>query len=139
MGARGLREAAVGFHLHGVNEVGELDCVLDEEDRDVVADEIPVAFLGVEFHGKAAHVAGRVDGTCAAGDGGEAGEDGRAFPGALEEIGFRETGQRLVELEKSVCGGTTRVDDALGDALVIEVEDLLAQDEIFEQDGAART
>ena len=40
-----LREAAIGFHLHGVDEVGELDRVLDEEHRDVVADEIPVALL----------------------------------------------------------------------------------------------
>jgi hypothetical protein len=29
------------------------------------------------------------------------------------------------------------VDDALGDALVVEVEDLLAQDEVFEQRRAA--
>ena len=28
--------------------------------------------------------------------------------------------------------------DALGDALVVEVEDLLAQDEVFEQRRAAR-
>ena len=40
-----LREAAVGLHLHGVDEVGELDRVLDEEHRDVVADEVPVALL----------------------------------------------------------------------------------------------
>ena len=39
----GLREAAVGLHLHRMDEVGELDRVLDEEHRDVVADEVPVA------------------------------------------------------------------------------------------------
>ena len=36
---------AVRLHLHGMDEVGELHRVLDEEHRDVVADEIPVAFL----------------------------------------------------------------------------------------------
>ena len=40
---RRLRVAAVGLHLHRVDQVGELDRVLDEEDRDVVADEVPVA------------------------------------------------------------------------------------------------
>jgi hypothetical protein len=32
-----------------------------------------------------------------------------------------------------VGAGTARVHDALGDALVVEVRDLLAQDEVFEQ------
>ena len=41
-----LREAAVGLLLGGVDEVGKLDGVLDEEDGDVVADEVPVAFAG---------------------------------------------------------------------------------------------
>jgi hypothetical protein len=41
----GLREAAVGFLLGDADEIGKLDGVLDEEVRDVVADEIPVARL----------------------------------------------------------------------------------------------
>ena len=69
--------AAVGLHLHGVDQVGELDGVLDEEDRDVVADQVPVAFLGVELDGEAAHVARRVDRARAAGDGREAREHRR--------------------------------------------------------------
>ena len=69
-----LRIAAVGLHLHGMDQVGELDRVLDEEHRDVVADQVPVALLGVELDGEAAHVARRVDRACAAGDRREAGE-----------------------------------------------------------------
>ena len=45
MGAAGLRIAAIGLHLHRVDQVGELDRVLDEEDRDIVADQIPIALL----------------------------------------------------------------------------------------------
>jgi hypothetical protein len=40
-----LRKRPVGFLLGGMDQVRKLDGVLDEEDRDVVADEIPVAFL----------------------------------------------------------------------------------------------
>ena len=47
-------------------------------------------------------------------------------------------GQRLVALEVAVRAGAARVHDALGNALVIEVRDLLAQDEIFEQRGPAQ-
>jgi hypothetical protein len=40
-----------------VDEVGKLHRVLDEEDRDVVADQVPVALVRVELHREAAHVA----------------------------------------------------------------------------------
>ena len=59
----GLREAAVGLLLGRVDQVGELDRVLDEEDRDVVPDEVPVALPGVELGSEAAHVAGQVGGS----------------------------------------------------------------------------
>ncbi len=75
-----LREAAVRLLLGGVDEVGELDGVLDEEDGDVVADEVPVAFGGVHLDGEAADVAGRVGRAHVAGDGGEADEDGVCWP-----------------------------------------------------------
>lgn len=42
--------------LPGMDKIGELDGVLDEEDGDVVAYDISVALLGVEFDCKAAHI-----------------------------------------------------------------------------------
>ena len=60
--------AAISFHLHGVDKIGKFDGVLDEEHRNVVADEIPVSLLGVELHGKAADVARRIDGSRATGN-----------------------------------------------------------------------
>lgn len=72
--ARRVRVAAVGLHLHRMDQVGELDRILDEEDRDVVADEVPVSFLGIELDGKAAHVARGVDRAGSARDGRKAHE-----------------------------------------------------------------
>ena len=91
-----LREAAVGLHLHGVDQVGKLDRVLDEEHRDVVADQVPVAFLGVELHREAAHVARRVDRAGAAGHGREAHEHRRLLAGSCRNVGRGELRQRLV-------------------------------------------
>ncbi len=91
----GLREPAVGLRLHRVDQVGELDRVLDEEDRDVVADQVPVALLRVELDGEAAHVARQVEGALAAGDGREPHERRGALAGPLEEVGPGEVGQRL--------------------------------------------
>jgi len=86
MRALGLREGAIGFLFHRMHHVGKLDGVLDEEDRDVVADEVPVAFLRIELDGKAANVAREVEGALVAGDGGKADESRRLLAGALENI-----------------------------------------------------
>ena len=51
-----------GCGLAGVDDVGELDAVLDEEDRHVVADQVERALVGVELHREAPGVADRVGG-----------------------------------------------------------------------------
>src|ERR1035437_6559334 len=57
---RGLRKAAVGFHFYGMDEVGEFDGILGQENRGVRADNLPVAFLGIKPDGKPAYVTGAV-------------------------------------------------------------------------------
>ena len=52
-----LRDLPVRVRLGGVDDVGELDAVLDEEHRHVVADQVEVALVGVELHREAAGVA----------------------------------------------------------------------------------
>ena len=54
-------------------------------------------------------------------------------PAALEEVGPREVGKRLVGLEEPVRSVAAGVHDPLGDALVVEVEDLLAEVEVLQQ------
>ena len=138
MRARGLRHLVMGLGLHRVDEVGELDRVLDEEHRHVVADQVPVAFVGVELDGEAAHVARRVLGAAFARDGREADKHRRDFSGLLEGRGLGVLRQRLVGFEETVRARATRMHDALGDALVVEVRELLAQDEVLEQRRPAR-
>ncbi len=132
-------KVAVGLRLDGVDEVGKLDRVLDEEDRNVVADEIPVALLGVELHRKAAHIAREVERALAAGDGREAHERLGLLADALEDVGAGDVGQRVRQLEKAVSAVAARVDDAFGNALVVEVENLLAEMKILKQRRSART
>ena len=77
----GLRHREVRLGLGRVHQVGELHRVLDEEDRDVVADEIPVAFVRVELHREAADVSRGVGRAALAEHGREADEDRRLFAG----------------------------------------------------------
>jgi hypothetical protein len=135
---RRLRIAAIGLHLGSVDQVGEFDRVLDKEHRDVVADEVPIALARVELHRETAHVARRVDRARAAGDGREAGEHLGALSLLLEQVGDGDVGKALGAFEIAVRRRAAGVDDPLGDALVIEVVDLLAINLVFEQHRTAR-
>ncbi len=136
---RRLREAAIRLHLHGVDQVGKLDGVLDEEHRDVVADQVEVAFVGIELHGEAAHVARRVDRARAAGHRREAREDLGPLARILQERRLAVSSRHVLErLEIAVRRRAARMHDALGNALMVEMGDLLAQDEILQQRRAAR-
>ena len=70
------RIAQVGARvtLHHVVEIGELERVAQIEHRGVVADQVPVALLGVETHGEAADVSLCIRRATLTGDGGEAQE-----------------------------------------------------------------
>ena len=135
---RRLRDLVVRLRLDGVDQVGKLDGILDEEDGDVVSHQVKNSFLGVELDREAAHVARQVARAARAGHRRETDEDRGRRRRVLEELRPRELRHRLVDLEGAVRRRTARMDDALGDALVVEMGNLLAQDEIFEQGGAAR-
>ncbi len=108
---RRLRHPVVRLRLHRVDQVRELHRVLDEEHRDVVADQVPVALVGVELHGEAAHVARRVGRAALAGDGREAHEHRRPLAGFGEQRCARQLGERLVALEVAVRGRAARMHD----------------------------
>ena len=60
MGGCRLRYLIVRFGLYRVNQVRKFHRILDEEHRNVVADQIPIALVGVELHREATHIARRV-------------------------------------------------------------------------------
>ena len=133
MRTRRLRHLVVRLGLDGMHQVGKLHCILDEKHRHVVADQVPVALVGVELHGEAANVARSVLGAALAGHGGKANEDRRDLAGFLEWRGLGVLRQRLVALEESVRTGAPGMDDALGNPLMVEMRDFFAQHEIFQQ------
>ena len=60
-------------------------------------------------------------------------EHRRALAGTLEQIGPRELGCCLVRLEVAMDPEPTGVHHPLGNAFMVEVEDLLAEMEVLEQ------
>ena len=117
----------IGFER--VNEVGELHWVTDEEDLQVVANQIPIAVLGVEFGGEAAGITQRFRAMAPVDDRRKADEDRRALALLLEQFGPGVLGDRLPadrpkRLEVSVRSGPSCMDDPLRDALPVEMGDL---------------
>jgi len=86
MRALGLRKSSVGLLFDGVDHVGELDRVLDEEDGNVVTDEVPIALLGVKLDGESADVACEVERSLVSGNCREADEGRRLFSRALKQV-----------------------------------------------------
>lgn len=121
MGALSLRDSPVRFRLHGMNEIGEFQRILDEEDRRVVPDEVKNAFIGIKFGGEAANIAHRIGRAGAALDGREAYEYRRFPRGIAEKIGFRDVAQVAVGLKIAVRRRSARMDDALRDPLMVKV------------------
>jgi hypothetical protein len=97
-----------------MNKIGKFDCVLNEEHRDIVADQIPVSLLRVKLDRKATHVTRRIDRAGAAGNRRKARKKRRLLSGPLEQIGLCDIGQRLVVLEITVRARAPRVNDAFG-------------------------
>jgi hypothetical protein len=129
----------LGIALLGVDEITKLQRILDEENGGIVADHVPVAFLGVELEGESAGITLGVSGTLFSAHGGEAQEGWSVLADLREELGRGVFGHvRVVADEMTVRAGTFGVDDALGDALTIEVGHFLEQKEIFEHNRAAR-
>jgi hypothetical protein len=128
-----LRDLTVGLGLSRVNDVGKLDAVLNEEHRDVVADQVEVAFVGVELDRESAGVTHRVGRPARTQDRREPAERLRLLALAAQEAGLGDRRRGAVGLEHSVRRGTTGVHDAFGDALVVEVRDLLPQVEVLEK------
>ena len=133
----GLRKGTVRLLFHGMDQIGEFDRVLDEEDRDIVADNVPIALLRVEFDREAAHVACQIHRPLVAGYGREADKDLGLLPHLGQHVGLGMIGQAIGQFEYAVGAIAAGVDHALGNALMIEMEDLLAQDKVFEQRGAS--
>ena len=81
-----LGDLVVRLWLSGMDEIWKLHSILDEEDWNVVAHNIPIAFLRVELDSKPADISYSISATTAAEDGREADEDG-SFAGRIGENG----------------------------------------------------
>jgi hypothetical protein len=125
--------------LDRVVEIGKAQRVAEEEHRRIVADDVPVAFLGIELERGSADIPLGVGGTTLAGNGREAGEHRGLLADRVEDLCLGEAGN-VVRHRKGAMGAPAfRVHTALGDHLAVEVSQLLDKPDVLQQCRTART
>ncbi len=134
----GRLQVALRVALLGVDEVRELDRVLDEEHRGIVADQVPVAFLGIEAQREATRVTLGVGAAFLAADGREAQEYRGGLADFREQLRLGVGTQVMGDGKAAVGAGALGMDHALGSALAVEVLQLFDQVEVLQQQRAAR-
>ena len=55
-----LRNLILRLGLHSMNNVGEFNGILNEENGDIVSDEVPDTFVGIELDCKPSNIANSV-------------------------------------------------------------------------------
>jgi hypothetical protein len=111
--------------------------ILNKENRDVVAYNVPVPFGGVHFNGKAPHIAGGIGRATRPRYGREPHKDGGLHGGVGQDFGRRQFFEGFVQLEMAVGRCATGMNNALRDPFVVEVLQFFAQDVVFQQGRAA--
>lgn len=86
-----------------MDEVGEFDCILDEEYWYVVVDQVEVVFVGIEFYGEVVYVMYCICGFVWFLYGGEMYEDWGMFVCFGEEVGFGQVVEVFVGFEVVMC------------------------------------
>lgn len=126
----------MGFRLHGMDEVREFDGVLDEEDRRVVAHQVIVTFLGIEFGGEAADVPHRIRRSSEALHVGKTHKDRSLFSRILQKARLGVLGKGFVYLKIAMCPGTSCVNHAFRYPLLVKMSHFFQKVEAFKQRGA---
>lgn len=110
-----LRDFVVRLGLARVDDIGELESILDEENRNVVADNVPVTFLGVELHGKSTNISDGIRTASASQDCGETNEDRGCTRGIGQNTSRSDIRGTLEELESTKGASASGVDNTLRD------------------------
>ncbi|MCY1297582.1 hypothetical protein D9M70_470290 [compost metagenome] len=133
-----VAQVGAGVALLRVDEVGELERIAHEEHRGVVADHVPVAFIGIELDREPAHVALGIGGATLAGDGREADEQRRFLADLGKDRGLGVFRDVVRDPERAVGTGALGMHAALGNDFTVEVGQFFEEPDILQQHRAAR-
>ncbi len=121
----------------GMIQIREAQRVAKEEDWRVVANHVPVAFLGVELQGEAADIALCIGGAALAGDGREPRQHRRLLADFREDLGLGVAGDVMGDGEGPMGSRPLGVHATLRNDLAMEVGQLFDQPDVLKERWAA--
>lgn len=105
----GIFEMSLRVPLLGVDKVGELCGVPEEEDGGVVEDPVPVALFGSQFYGETTGVTGRVSRTGLTADRGETDGGANLLSNLAEEGLGCDVAEIMSDFKVAMSSGTLGV------------------------------
>ena len=114
-------------------KVGKFQRITQEEDRRVVAHQIPVSFLRIELQGKTTDVALGVGGTTLAGYRRDAGEEVCLLADRGENFGAGVLGDVVRDRKRPVGTGTFGMHPSFGDDFTIKMGEFFQEPDVLQQ------
>ena len=113
-----------GIITASVDDIWELHGVLNEENRNVIPNNIPVSLLRVELHSKTSYISHGIRTPPRSKHSRETQKNGRGARGISEHTGMGDIFSTLIELEGTESSRASSVDDSFWNTLVVELHDL---------------
>ncbi len=135
---QGAAHIVAGIAFYSVVKVGKLERIAQEEYRRIISDKVPVAFLGVKLHRKAADITFGVGCAALAGNRGKAQEAVGLFTDLRKDFRFGVFCNVMGYSEGSISAGTFGMHTTFGDDLPVKVGQLLQKPDILQKGWAAR-
>lgn len=122
-----------------VNEAGEQYGIADEEDRRVVANQIPDTVLRVEFDGETTRIPSGISRSTLTAHRGEANGQRSTLLDLVEHLGGTVLGDIVGDLKVTKGTASLGVDHTLGNPLTIEVRHLIEEVHVLQKHGSTGT
>lgn len=117
----GMGEMSGRIALLGVDEMGKLGWVSEEEDRGVVGDDIPITLGGSHLDREASWIAGEIGGAGFATDGRKTNGDGTFLVLGAEDVGRSQVIERIGADKFAMSTTALGMDYSLGDSFAVEM------------------
>ncbi len=120
-----LRDFIVRFRFDGMYQIREFHSILNKEYRHIVAYQIEISFLCVEFDGKATNITGQICGSPGTSDRRKTYKYRGLYFCIVQKTSFGQLSQRFVQLKNAMCARSPGMHHAFGDTFVVKMGNLL--------------
>jgi hypothetical protein len=124
---------SVLYRFNSMNQVREQDCILNEENRNVVSNNVKVTLISVKSRGKSMNVTRGISASSASSYGGESYKGWGLLAWGVQERGGSDIGPVAIRFENAMSTSTSSMYSSLWNTFMVKMSDLLSEDEILKQ------